>query len=89
MVFLILANAVIMNFSIHGTIYLILLIILLRVKYHVNYAFQKSVGEIHFMMDKTFKKFQLRSAYHKFYKLLVNIFMVKDYYYQGKKIIKY
>lgn len=74
-----LLNLITMNFTIKGLIMYILVMGLFRLKYGVNYGFQRSINEIHLLYDKLSKRLMFRNCYQQCYKFLVRISLISDY----------
>lgn len=66
----------------------VILALVFRLKYEMNYAFQRSINEIHLFYDKVFKRLNSRNWYQKFYKFLVKILFINDYN-SGARILRY
>ena len=83
-----LLNLITMNFNLKGILMYMILVLMFRLKYELNYAFQRSINEIHLFYDKLFKKLKFRNCYQKCYKFFVKILFVNDYN-SGKRVLRY
>lgn len=83
-----LINLILMNINLKGILVYLIVVLLFRIKYELNYGFQRSINEIHLFYDKLFKKLKFRNCYQKCYKFLVKVFLVNDYN-SGKRVLRY
>jgi len=85
---LMLANIVTLNLSMRAVILFMVCVLIFRTKYQANYAFQRSINELHLFFDRVGKRCGGRNFYQKFYKVVVNVFCVSGYN-SGKRVIRY
>lgn len=84
----ILLNLITLNINLKAVVMYLLLITIFRTKYELNYAFQRSINEVHLFYDRVFKRLKFRNWYQKFYKFLVKVCFINDYN-EGKRVIRY